>query len=92
MPIIPVTQTSTQPGGAVLLTDLGGGVSGMPAVDGSLLTGVADYAGKFEGTTIGTGDIADGKWGWWWNTTLTKMFQVRNRGGTLYAVESNPLP
>ena len=46
-----------------------------------------DYAGKFEGATIGTGDISDGKWGWFYRTTDGKMFLVRNRSGTLNCVE-----
>jgi hypothetical protein len=67
------------------LTDEGGGAV-------SLDFGTSDYAGKFEGTTIGTGDIPDGKWGWWFDTNVpNRMLHVRNRGGTLYATEANPL-
>ena len=50
-----------------------------------------DYVGRFEQATIGTGDIGLNKWGWWWNTTTSKLFSVRNRAGVLYGVESNPL-
>jgi hypothetical protein len=67
------------------LTDEGGGAV-------SLDFGTSDYAGKFEGTTIGTGDIPDGKWGWWFDTNVpNRMLHIRNRGGTLYATEANPL-
>ena len=69
------------PNGA--LTDDGGGQV--------TLTLDPDYAGRFESATIGTGDIATNKWGWWFNTTVSKLFAVRNRAGTLYAVEANPL-
>ena len=67
------------------LTDHGGGAV-------SLDFGTSDYAGKFEGISIGTGDIPDGKWGWWWDTNVpNRMLHIRNRGGTLYATEANPL-
>jgi hypothetical protein len=51
------------------------------------IAAAADYAGRFEQATIGTGDIGTNRWGWWWNTTTSKLFHVRNRAGTLYAVE-----
>lgn len=51
----------------------------------------ADYAGRFEGVSIGTGDIGTDKWGWWYDTTNTKLYMVRNYSGALYAVETNPL-
>jgi len=59
----------------------------------SLDFGTSDYAGKFEGISIGTGDIPDGKWGWWFDTATVpnRMLHIRNRGGTLYATEANPL-
>jgi len=58
----------------------------------SLDFGTSDYAGKFEGITIGTGDISDGKWGWWFDTNIpNRLLHIRNRGGTLYATEANPL-
>ena len=66
------------------LTDHGGGAV-------SLDFGASDYAGKFEAASIGTGDIVDGKWGWFWRTTDSRMFLVRNRGGTLLAVELTTL-
>jgi len=68
------------------LTDNGGGAV-------TLDFGVSDYAGKFEGISIGTGDIPDGKWGWWFDTATVpnRMLHIRNRGGTLYATEANPL-
>lgn len=49
----------------------------------------SDYAGSFElaGAGPSTGDIPDGKWGWWWDLTRGKLFLVRNRGGTLLYVE-----
>ncbi|HUV47784.1 MAG TPA: hypothetical protein VMX11_02300 [Actinomycetes bacterium] len=54
--------------------------------------GVADYAGRFETASIGTGDIPDGKWGWWFDTNVpNRLLHIRNRGGTLYATEANPL-
>lgn len=52
---------------------------------------VTDYAGRFEGTTVGTGDIGTDQWGWFWRTTDSRMFLVRNRAGVLYAVEATPL-
>ena len=72
------------PNGA--LTDNGAGAV-------TLDFGVSDYAGKFEGISIGTGDIGDGKWGWWFDTASVpnRMLHIRNRGGTLYATEANPL-
>ena len=66
------------------LTDDGNGVVS--------LSSLGDYAGKFEGLTIGTGDIPDGKWGWWFDTNVpNRLLHIRNRGGTLYATEANPL-
>ena len=50
-----------------------------------------DYAGQFEGTNVSTGDITNGKWGYFWRTTDSKMFLVRNRSNVLWAVEMNPL-
>jgi len=51
----------------------------------------SDYAGRFEQAAIGTGDIADTLWGWWWDTINLKLFIVRNRGNVLYAVEATPV-
>jgi hypothetical protein len=51
----------------------------------------SDYAGRFELASIGTGDITLNKWGWWWDTNNSQLYMVRNRAGTLYAVEVNPL-
>ncbi|UCC73902.1 MAG: hypothetical protein JSV86_04900 [Gemmatimonadota bacterium] len=51
----------------------------------------ADYAGKFEAPTITTGDIPNGLWGWWWDTSTSRMFLVRNRAGSLYATEFTPI-
>lgn len=50
-----------------------------------------DYAGSFEGPSVSTGNIPDGKWGYWWDTVNFQQFLVRNRAGTLYYVELNPL-
>ena len=49
-----------------------------------------DYAGTFElaNPGPGTGDIPDGKWGWWYDTTNSQLWLVRNRGGTLHYVEA----
>ena len=66
------------------LTDHGGGAI-------SLDFGVSDYAGRFEGLTIGTGDIGLNKWGWWYDTTNSRLVLVRNRAGSLFGVEANPL-
>ena len=64
------------------LTDLGGGSADLAyRVD-------VDYAGIFEGPTIGTGDITLNKWGWWYRTTDGKMFLVRNRTNVLKLVEA----
>jgi len=70
------------PNGA--LTDDGNGTI-------SLDFGASDYAGRFEGLTIGTGDISLNKWGWWYDTTNSRLVLVRNRAGTLFGVEANPL-
>jgi hypothetical protein len=72
--------TLTDDGAGVISIDTGGG-------------GTSDYAGKFEGISIGTGDIPDGKWGWWFDTASVpnRMLHIRNRSGTLYATEANPL-
>jgi hypothetical protein len=51
--------------------------------------GSGDYAGRFESATITSGDIPDTKWGWWWKTTTSQMFLVRNRSNVLYFVETN---
>jgi len=48
-----------------------------------------DYAGRFEGTSIGTGDIGTDQWGWFFRTTDSQLFHVRNRADTLYLVEVN---
>jgi hypothetical protein len=50
----------------------------------------SDYAGKFETASIGTGDIPNGKWGWWWQTTTSELWLVRNRSNVLYYVEATP--
>lgn len=50
-----------------------------------------DYVGRFEGPTIGTGDIPDTKWGWWYDTVNARLLIVRNRGGVLYGVEAEVL-
>jgi hypothetical protein len=48
-----------------------------------------DYAGSFElASSPSTGDIPAGKWGWWWDTTRSKLFLVRNQGGALHYVEA----
>lgn len=52
---------------------------------------VTTFAGNFEQASISTGDITLNQWGWWWDTVNLKLFLVRNRAGTLYAVEANPL-
>lgn len=52
---------------------------------------VSDYAGKFEQATIGIVDIGLNQWGWFWRTTDSKLFLVRNRAGVLYAVETTAL-
>jgi hypothetical protein len=46
-----------------------------------------DYAGRFEGATIGTGDIPLNKWGWWYDTVNSRLLAVRNRSNVLYFVE-----
>ena len=84
MPVLPNTSL---PGDTVFLDASGK----LPAVDGSNLTGVADYAGRFEGPTIGTGDIGLNKWGWWYDTTNSRLLLVRNRSGVLFAVQGTPL-
>jgi hypothetical protein len=48
-----------------------------------------DYAGRFEGASIGTGDIPLNKWGWWWDTVNLKLLAVRNRAGVLHKVEAD---
>ena len=53
--------------------------------------GSTDYAGRFESASIGTGDITLNEWGWWYNTTTSQLYIVRNRSNVLYAVEVNPL-
>lgn len=50
--------------------------------------GSSDYAGKFESATITVLQIPSGKWGWWWDTVNSRLFNVRNRSGVLYAVEA----
>lgn len=60
------------------------------AVAGSSITFLfADYAGSFELAPPGpgTGDIATGRWGFWYDTTNDEQYLVRNRGGTLFYVE-----
>lgn len=51
----------------------------------------ADYAGRFEQASIGTGDIGTNKWGWFFDTGSGELFLVRNRAGVLYSVEVNPI-
>lgn len=48
----------------------------------------ADYAGRFEGASISTGDIPLNKWGWWWDTVNLRLLAVRNRAGVLHKVEA----
>jgi len=51
------------------------------------------YAGHFEQAVKPTiVQIPDGWWGYWWSTVTSELRQVRNRGGTMYAVELTPLP
>lgn len=45
------------------------------------------YAGYFEQASIGTGDVTDGQWAFFFRTLDSRMFLVRNRGGTIYSVE-----
>lgn len=49
----------------------------------------ADYVGSFDLTVPGpgTGDIPNGRWAWWFDTTNNRQFLVRNRSGVLYYVE-----
>ena len=61
-------------------------VGGETAAQIALVAG--DYAGRFESVAVTTGDIGTNKWGWWYDTSTSKMFLVRNRAGTLYYVES----
>ena len=80
--------TEVKTGSPVFLTD----VSGTPAVAYEQLPPyLSDYAGRFSGPSIGTGDIGLNKWGWWWNTTESKLILVRNVGGALFGVEATPL-
>lgn len=66
---------------------------GSDRIDVTFTSPASDYVGKFEqGTKPTIVQIPDGKWGFWWDTSLSEMWQVRNRGGTMYAVELNPLP
>jgi hypothetical protein len=51
----------------------------------------ADYAGRFEAATVTTGDIGLNKWGWWYNTSTSQLFIVRNRGGVLFCVETDEM-
>jgi len=55
------------------------------------IASASDYDGRFEGASIGTGDITLNHWGWWWDTVNSRMMHVRNRAGTLYGTEANPL-
>jgi hypothetical protein len=75
--------------------DMGGVADGQfLARSGTQVVGVSNpgnFAGNFESATITTGDIGDGLWGWWWDTTNLQLFLVRNRAGTLYATEFTPL-
>lgn len=66
---------------------------GADRLDVTFVSPASDYVGKFEQAAKPTIiQIPDGKWGFWWDTNLSEMWQVRNRGGTMYAVELNPLP
>jgi hypothetical protein len=66
---------------------------GADRLDVTFVSPASDYVGKFEqGAKPTIIQIPDGKWGFWWDTNLSEMWQVRNRGGTMYAVELNPLP
>lgn len=49
----------------------------------------ADYVGSFElaAPGPGTGDIPEGRWGFWYDTTNGQQWLVRNRGGVLRCVE-----
>jgi hypothetical protein len=49
-----------------------------------------DYAGRFEGASVGTGDIPLNKWGWWYDTVNSLLFEVRNRDNILHFVEAYP--
>jgi hypothetical protein len=60
-------------------------------VVGLASSAITKFAGNFESATITTGDIPDGCWGWWWDTTASQLKIVRNRSGVLYGVEANPL-
>jgi len=68
-----------------LLVRQGTTVVGQPA------SSFTKFAGNFESATITTGDIPDGCWGWWWDTTASQLKIVRNRSGVLYGVEANQL-
>lgn len=57
----------------------------------STIAAAVDYDGRFEGTSIGTGDITLNHWGWWWDTVNSRMMHVRNRLNVLYGTEANPL-
>ncbi len=55
------------------------------------IAAAADYAGRFELASIGTGDITLNMWGWWFDTGTAQLYIVRNRAGVLYAVEVTTL-
>lgn len=59
----------------------------MPTLLGAGVAASTDYAGSFESPSITTGDVPNGFWAWWWDTVNLKLFLVRNRAGTIYAVE-----
>lgn len=51
------------------------------------------YAGHFEQAFKPTpAQIPDGWWGFWWDTSTSELWQVRNRGGTMYGVELTAFP
>ena len=55
-------------------------------------SGASAYAGSFEQLTPPTvAQIPDGMWGFWYKSDEARMIQIRNRGGTMYGVELNPV-
>ena len=51
------------------------------------------YAGHFEQNSVpNVVQIPDGWWGYWWDTVKLELWQVRNRGGTMYGVELTAFP
>lgn len=71
--------------------------SGLAAVDvqdaiDELAMTSAGYAGIFpQATPPTTAEISTNRWGFWDDTATGKTYTVRNRSGTLYAVEITPL-